>query len=100
MKPTSHGISAEAYEFDSDISTREWPQRWHEVVAEYNTAFEFQQNKMRAHFENQFDIIRRDNDKILSQLRNSRDACTGRVCDILDAQSEVCIIYNHLNIIS
>ena len=77
-------------EEDLEASIRDWPRRWHEVVAEYNTAFETQQNKMRTHFENQFDNIRRDNDKLLSRLRDSRDECAERVCNILDVQSEVC----------
>ena len=35
-------------EEDLEASIRDWPRRWHEVVAEYNTAFETQQNKMRT----------------------------------------------------
>ena len=67
----------------------DWPRRWHQVVAEYNTSFERRQNEMRIQFEERFDQIRRDNDELLQVVRSSRDDCAQRVCDLIDEQAEV-----------
>jgi chromosome segregation ATPase len=67
----------------------DWPRRWHQIVAEYNISFERQQNEMRSHFEDRFDQIRKENDEEVSKLRDGRDTCAQRVCDIIDEQAEL-----------
>jgi chromosome segregation ATPase len=74
---------------DDESSLRDWPQRWHQIVAEYNTSFERQQNKMREYFENRFDHIRKDNDGEVRQVRRRRDECGQRLCDLIDQHGEL-----------
>lgn len=74
---------------DDASSLRDWPQRWHQIVAEYNTSFEREQNKMREYFENRFDHIRKDNDGEVRQVRRRRDDCGQRLCDLIDQHGEL-----------
>lgn len=74
---------------DDESSLSDWPQRWHQIVAEYNTSFEREQNKMREYFENRFDHIRKDNDGDVKEVRHRRDECGQRLCDLIDQHAEV-----------
>lgn len=73
----------------NDAEPGDWPRRWHQIVAEYNTSFEHEQNRMRTYFENRFDTIRRENDENVRKVRQLRDVCTARTCDVIDEQAEV-----------
>ena len=63
---------------DSDGRDTFWPQRWHQIVAEYNISFERKQNEIRK--ENDDDVIR---------VRAVRDECAQRLCDLIDEQAEI-----------
>ena len=69
------------------VPLSDWPQRWHQIVAEYNTAFGEHQARMRSHFEDKFDHIRRENDLDLNHVRLRRDKCAQRMCDLMDDKS-------------
>ena len=81
---------------DESSSSNDWPRRWHQVVAEYNASFESHQNRMRAYFENCFDSIRRENDDKLCRIREERDNCAERFCDLLDKQEETDALHTGL----
>ena len=74
---------------DSDGRDTFWPQRWHQIVAEYNISFERKQNEMRAIFEDRFDQIRKENDDDVIRVRAVRDECAQRLCDLIDEQAEI-----------
>ena len=48
---------------------------------------------MRTYFEDQFDRIRRESNEHLHQVRERRDDCAQRVCDLVDKQAEVCVMH-------
>lgn len=66
------------------LEGRNEAQRWQAIVSQFNAALAIQQDLQRSLYEEKFDQIRRDNERVINEIKLERASLDNKLCEALD----------------